>query len=94
MMTVKEAVDTAKQQVALLFEAEDISDLGLEEINFDPDAECWQITIGFTRPWDRKLPPAASLYEKTMARSYKTVGINVTSGDVLWVKDRILKAWD
>ena len=32
MMTVKEAVDTAKQQVVLLFEAEDISDLGLEEI--------------------------------------------------------------
>ena len=59
MMTVKEAVDTAKQQVVLLFEAEDISDLGLEEIYFDPDAECWQITIGFTRPWDRKLPPAA-----------------------------------
>ncbi|MCY4624152.1 MAG: hypothetical protein OXC99_04005 [Chloroflexi bacterium] len=94
MMTVKDAVETAKNHVLLLFGAEDIGDLGLEEIYFDPDADCWNITIGFTRPWDRKLPLATSLYEKTLARSYKTVSINTSNGDVLWVKDRILKAWD
>lgn len=94
MMTVKEAVETAKQHVVQLFEAEDISDLGLEEIWHDPDSDSWQITIGFTRPWDRKLPLAASLYEKMLARSFKTVGINIANGDVLWVKDRILKGWD
>ena len=53
-MDVKEAAQTAKAYVAELFAGEQITNLGLEEAEFDRLSNTWKITIGFSRPWDQK----------------------------------------
>jgi hypothetical protein len=52
-MDVKEAVATAKSYVADLFAEENFSDLGLEEVSLDQQADQWVVTLGFARPWER-----------------------------------------
>ena len=49
-MDVKEAVRAARTYVIDLFDAEDITDVGLEEVVFDDDSSTWRITMGFARP--------------------------------------------
>jgi hypothetical protein len=49
-MDVKEAVATAKKYVGELFTQEGITNLGLEEIEFDEQAGEWRVTVGFSRP--------------------------------------------
>ena len=51
-MNVKEAVGLAVNHIRDLFEHEDISNLGLEEVEFDSDMQQWVVTVGFSRPWD------------------------------------------
>ena len=94
MLTMKDAAEKAREQIIDLFGREEIRDLGLEEVWYEPQESAWCVTIGFSRPWERKDPIGASLYEKMLARSYKTVGISQLSENVLWVKDRILKGTD
>ena len=53
-MEVKDAVRLAKEYVADLFEAEQITNVGLEEVVFDEPSDCWNVTIGFSRPWGRE----------------------------------------
>ena len=53
-MEVKQAVTMAKRYVIDLFEAEQITNVGLEEIEFDEMSNCWKVTIGFSRPWDHR----------------------------------------
>lgn len=88
-MDVKEAVIIAKNYVSNLFSDENISNLGLEEVEFDDKGEQWRVTIGFARPWDKN-----SLSEvvkgSTFSRSYKVVAIN-EDGSVASVKDRRLQ---
>ena len=52
-MDVKEAVQTAKKYVAELFTDETIADVGLEEVVFNDMSNNWEITIGFSRPWQK-----------------------------------------
>lgn len=88
-MDVKEAVARAKQYVADLYADEQISNLGLEEVEFcDPD-KTWSVTVGFSRPWDdvRNVVTAIS-GDATPRRSYKVVKISEASGQVLSVKAR------
>jgi hypothetical protein len=51
-MNVTEAVAAAKKYIGELFAQEGISNLGLEEIEFDEHAGEWRVTVGFSRPWD------------------------------------------
>ena len=88
VMDVKEAVRTAREYIADLFEEEHVSDLGLEEVVFNNLRGEWRITIGFSRPWNRENAPR-SLGE---ARSYKMVCLSDKSGKVTSVKDRLLTA--
>ena len=90
-MDVNEAVRLAKAYVADLFEAEQITDVGLEEIVFDEKSYSWNVTIGFSRPWDQKGPLVAALTERRPARSYKVVRINDQSHEVQSVTDRFLE---
>jgi hypothetical protein len=46
-MEVKEAVALAKQYVYDVFSGETISNIGLEELEFDDDKDIWSITLGF-----------------------------------------------
>ena len=50
-MTVVEAVKKSKSYVNELFGPEGISDLGLEEVEYDDSSNSWLVTLGFNRPW-------------------------------------------
>ena len=90
-MDVKEAVRTAKEYVADLFEDEQIMNVGLEEVVFEESPAIWKITIGFSRPWDIKGPLVASLVDSHHARSYKVLSLNDASGKVESLTDRVLE---
>ena len=90
-MDVKEAVSVAKGYLTEVFEEERITDIGLEEIEFRSSDSTWEITLGFSRPWDQRI--GALLRERQApARSYKVVRIKDHSGEVQSLKDRILTA--
>ena len=81
-MDVKEAVKTAKEYLADLFEAEQITNVGLEEVVFEDLSNSWKITIGFSRPWGHKNALVATPVDERLSRSYKVVSINDDSGKV------------
>lgn len=96
-MKPKEAVAIAKQYIHETFEEDEISQLTLEEIDFDDTGSSWMITIGFLRPADRKQPALDRLlpklsYEKPLERVYRVVRIRDTDGTVASVKIRDLAA--
>ena len=93
-MDVKEAVRTAKEYLSDLFEAEQIMNVGLEEVVFEDTSNSWRVTIGFSRPWDQKNSLATALGDIRPARSYKVLCINAGSGEVESLTDRLLKASD
>jgi hypothetical protein len=88
-MDVKEAVGTAKKYIQELFSEENIKNIGLEEVEYDEQKNEWQITIGFSRPWQRdnlELPR----FIPDAARSYKIIRISEKTGSVISVKNREL----
>ena len=92
-MDVKQAVRTAKDYLADLMADEGIENLGLEEVQFDEVAQRWNVTIGFSRPWDRKNALTAALTEYGRSdRSYKVLSIDDADGRVKSLKDRILES--
>ncbi len=91
-MDVREAARTAKEYVVDLFAGEEITDVGLEEVVFDDISNYWKITIGFSRPWDRKKALPAALADARLARSYKVIRIDDDDGHVVSLTDRVLPA--
>lgn len=89
-MDVKEAVSAAKRYLADVFSGEPIADLGLEEIEFDPASETWNITLGFSRSWVSTDSFLLSKPRKPDAegRTYKVVKIADADGKVVAVKNR------
>ena len=65
--------------------------LGLEEAEFERMSNTWKITVGFSRPWDRKNVLTAAIGDVRAERSYKVMRINSESGDVVSLKDRLLR---
>ncbi|MBD1874163.1 hypothetical protein H6F75_11750 [Nodosilinea sp. FACHB-131] len=93
-MNVKEAVARAKQYIFELFSDENPKNIGLEEVEFDDQANEWLVTIGFSRPWDNlaESPLAAiSNLQKPPARAYKIVRISNDKDKVVSVKSREIK---
>ena len=90
-MDVKEAAKIAKDYVADLFAEEGISDVGLEEIELVSDDSVWEVTVGFSRPWDHVGAAAITLGQKSLRRTYKVLRIDDYDGEVASVKDRILR---
>ena len=91
-MEVKEAVRTAKEYLTELFDDEQIMNVGLEEVVFVSESNDWNITIGFSRPWDQRNVLATALGEVRPARSYKVLRINDDSGHIESLTDRYLNA--
>ena len=91
-MDVKEAVQTAKDYLTDLFADEEITDVGLEEVEFDEFDNIWKVTVGFSRPWNHQngLSNTQEGYGRPN-RSYKVVHINDYEGVATSVTDRILK---
>lgn len=91
-MDVKEAAQTAKDYLTDLFADESITNVGLEEVEFDEFDNVWKITVGFSRPWDRRVSIAVTLSGERPphGRSYKVVRINDVDGVVVSLTDRLL----
>ncbi|MFC5342671.1 hypothetical protein ACETK8_05940 [Brevundimonas staleyi] len=95
-MEIQEAIQTAKQTVAELFEPEGATNIGLEELEFDEDSDTWDVTIGFSRPWDR--PTLGAIAEMTalttatprpaLRRTYKIVSLAKGDGKLIAIRNR------
>ena len=85
-MELKEAVRLAKGYVAQLFADEHIENLGLEEVEFDPQEDAWRVTLGFSRVWnaDQSNALAAALMAR---RAQKTVHISNATHEIVAVKE-------
>ncbi len=91
-MDVKEAVQAAKVYLIDLFDDESIDYVGLEEIEFDDVSNQWKITIGFSRPWNRRSAFVAPVGERAIDRSYKLIRVKDNDGRVVSLTDRVLSA--
>ncbi len=47
MIDVKEAVKIARNFATEIYQDEEVSNIGLEEVNFDEETKQWAVTIGF-----------------------------------------------
>lgn len=90
-MDVKEAARMAKDYLANVFSEEEITHIGLEEVDFDEGSKTWKVTVGFFRPWER---PGNAL-ETSLGglpvhgrRSFKVVRIKDHDGHILSITDR------
>jgi hypothetical protein len=99
-MDVKDAVRLAKTYVRDVFADENVIDVGLEETRFDESSGLWTITIGFRRPFDRKTQAKddnsmAGLFRPKGTyenRWYKTILIDVKTGQVVSMHDLVLRS--
>ena len=93
-MDVKEAAYVAKEHIIEIFSDELIADVGLEEIErvggSDGSTSAWKVTVGFSRPWDRRGAASIVLGQTQLRRSYKVLIVDDESRRVESVKDRVL----
>ena len=88
-MDVNAAKKIAREYLLDLFDDEDITGVGIEEIVRDHEADQWRITFGFARP-PEQTPNISTLWGLTTTRSYKVVHVNAGDGVVTAVTDRFL----
>ena len=88
-MDVRNAVKKAIEYVVEIFQAEKPENIGLEEVFLNEDENVWQITVGFSRPWDH---PAQTVLVTLQAlnpkRQYKVIKINNETEKVESIKIR------
>lgn len=87
-MDVKQAVARAKQHILELFADEKPMNLGLEEVELEPQENEWVITIGFSRPWDVPNNALAAFSGSSPRRDYKVIRISNGTEQILSVKNR------
>lgn len=81
-MNVKDAVKAAIQHVCDLFELDESSNVGLEEVVYTDNPAGWKITVGFSRPWDHQLPGIGTALQPLQPkRQYRVVKI-LENGDI------------
>ena len=91
-MEVRDAVRAAKAYVMELYEDENLSDVGLEEVEYVDRDGTWNVTIGFSRPWDHRVRGMAAITQSSaVPRSYKVVKLD-ESGKVLSLSNRDMRA--
>lgn len=89
-MQIQEAVTAAKKYVSEIFAEERIMQLTLEEVEFDEATGIWNITVGFSWPWDAP-QNALALITRDLSqwrRRYKVVRIADATGQLLSIKNR------
>ncbi len=96
-MELADAVRVAKQYVKDAFSEEKIRELGLEELTFDEGGQIWNVTVGFSRPWDyvsskdiysQMAEVAAGTAGRAKNRTYKKVLVSDSNGKVLALQNR------
>ena len=84
-LKASEAIEIAKKELLFLFRDEQLLNLGLEEIEL-ADSASWNITLGFSRPWNNLNNPAIAALTNPR-RTYKVVNVG-SGGEVLSIKNR------
>lgn len=91
-MDAKDAVKRSIEYISDVFQSEGAVNIGLEEVVFDEFNGVWEVTVGFSRPWDYPEEGlVTSLKPRTPRRQYKIVQIDDTTEAVLSVKIREIK---
>jgi hypothetical protein len=85
-MENREAIKRAKDYVIEVFADEGIVDIGLEEIKRDNN-DTWDITIGFSRDWQKNRSLTATYTGISSRRSYKTIKIDANDGRVISMEE-------
>jgi hypothetical protein len=95
-MEVQEAIRLAKHYVADVFSDEEPTNVGLEEVEFDDADQTWNVTIGFSRPWNSTKSVLANLSGEAppKKRAYKIVRIRDNDGKMIAIKRRDVIAAD
>lgn len=94
MLTIKQAVQKAREYFAELFSNDNVKDLALEEVKFDDERNAWLVTLGFkshrektiTAPSTTRLGSTDIITESL--REYKTFNLNPETGDLLSIDMR------
>lgn len=85
-MEVKAAIERAKEYVRDLFAPDGAFNFGLEEVRYDDHDGTWEITIGFSRGWDRPGVLETAIGTNKPTRTFKTVEIRDKDEKVLGVR--------
>jgi hypothetical protein len=89
VVEIKEAISKAKEFVANVMSDEEVSQIRLEEAEFDDREDAWLITLGVMRPSVSKTSLIPNLIvERALKRSYKIVKVP-NHGGKLSLKIRI-----
>jgi hypothetical protein len=91
-MDEKEAVAAAKRFVSDIYAGEQVTNLGLEEIEHIVSGGNWVVTLGFSRPWNTPRTRAQEVLENlgavsSLRRSFKVITI-AEDGTILSMKNR------
>ncbi len=91
-MDVKTAISTAKRYVQDVYADENVTNLGLEEVQHDDALGRWAVTLAFSRPWNTPRTRAQEVLESlggvsALKRSYKIVTV-ADDGTVVAMKIR------
>jgi hypothetical protein len=86
---VKEAVGNAKRWLANVLQDEGVTNVGLEEVEFDEEHGLWLITLGFSRPWNSVRDAFATLSgEPVGRRAYRVLAVREPDGQIISMKRR------
>lgn len=86
---VRQAVKTAIIYVKEVFEEEHLSNVGLEEVVYNDSDHLWEVTVGFSRPWNYPKTSALTPFDvkPQPVRDYKIVFMK-EGGDVIKIENR------
>ena len=92
-MEIKDAIKKAISCVKDVFSDEKIEYVGLEEVRFDKEDGVWEVTVGFSRPWDSPKSSQSHINQlldiiPSQRRHYKIVKIDDASGEVKAIEIR------
>ncbi|MCJ2060952.1 hypothetical protein MKL09_31085 [Methylobacterium sp. J-048] len=91
IVDVKQAVAKARDYLKAVFSDEQISELRLEEVEFDKRDDAWLITFGLLRPGSENLARFGAVPGGTMLnRTYKVVRIPNDENELPSIKIREL----
>lgn len=83
---VKQAIAAAKAWLTDILADENPINVGLDEIEYDEEANQWKITMGFSRPWNTIAKNALTTISGTQGsprRSYRVLAVDAKTGDVV-----------
>lgn len=84
---LNEAVERAKTWLRATLAGESISNLGLEEVEHGPGY--WNVTVGFSRPWDEARNAVTVLTGAViLQRTLKTITVDEQTGEIVAMKTR------